>query len=65
MAAVPTSGGHRADRRLVTLAEQLDYEAARLEGQNEPRRTAYDDLKTRSAPASVAAKKTAVENGRK
>ena len=36
MAAVPTSGGHRTDRLLVTLAEQLDYEAARLEGQTEP-----------------------------
>ena len=30
MAEVPTSGGHRADRRLLTLAERLDREAAKL-----------------------------------
>jgi hypothetical protein len=36
VAAVPTAGGHRADRLLVTLAEQLDHEAAMLEGQTEP-----------------------------
>ena len=30
MAEVPTSGGHRADRRLLTLADRLDREAAEL-----------------------------------
>lgn len=33
MAAVPTSGGHCADRQLLTLADQLDREAGELEGQ--------------------------------
>jgi hypothetical protein len=37
MAAVPTSGGHEADHQLLALAAKLDHEAARLEGQNEPR----------------------------
>jgi hypothetical protein len=36
MAAVPTSSGHRADRRLVTLADKLDHEAAMLEVETEP-----------------------------
>jgi hypothetical protein len=36
MAAVRTSGGHQADRQLVTLADKLDHEAARLEGETEP-----------------------------
>jgi hypothetical protein len=45
VAEIRTSGGHRTDRRLLTLAERLDYEAARLEGQTEPRQAAYDDLK--------------------
>jgi hypothetical protein len=45
MAKVCTSGGHRADRRLLTLADRLDCQAARLEGETEPRRSlaAADD----------------------
>ena len=37
MAAVPTSGGHEADRELLALADELDREAAMLEGQIKPR----------------------------
>jgi hypothetical protein len=36
MAAIPTSGGHRADRKLLTLADKLDHEAARLEVETKP-----------------------------
>jgi|SRR5580700_6548866 hypothetical protein len=43
MAAVRTSGGHEADRQLLTLADKLDHEAARLEGQTEPPRGANGD----------------------
>jgi hypothetical protein len=33
VAAIPTSGGHRADRALLALAGKLDREAAMLDGQ--------------------------------
>jgi hypothetical protein len=36
MAAVPTSGGHCADRQLLILADKLEHEAAGLEGQTAP-----------------------------
>ena len=38
MAEVPTSGGHRADRRLLTLAERLDREVAELGKDGTPSR---------------------------
>jgi hypothetical protein len=31
LAKVPTSGGHRSDRLLLTLADELDREAEELE----------------------------------
>jgi hypothetical protein len=36
MAAVPTSGGHCADRQLITLADKLDHKAAKLEVETKP-----------------------------
>ena len=38
LAAIRTSGGHRADRLLLALAEELDREAAELEDQSPARR---------------------------
>jgi hypothetical protein len=32
VAAIPTSGGHQADRTLLALASKLDREAAMLDG---------------------------------
>ena len=33
LASVPTSGGHRADRVLLVMADDLDCQAAKLEAQ--------------------------------
>jgi hypothetical protein len=34
LASVPTSGGHCSDRLLLTLADELDREAAELDGRS-------------------------------
>lgn len=38
-AAIPTQGGHAADRVLPTLADELEHEADELEGDRRGRRT--------------------------